>query len=574
MADLKTIKSNTLGNVAAVQTLLERYPVLITTNSLKSINSKTTSFNFMFDLLQVIGVDNDQLFEWASRLIAGNNNDGVLDKIEDSIKTILKLNIKNILTCTVDPIIPDDLLDEHVILDERLPGNVSTEGAGIEIDLSAMDLSGTLRISPTSSIGKYYYFDCDMYGDQMYRSKDFNAFLWYCVNKGLITKENKEKYKMIWDNRNKMVSNINENFFDALTPNDVINYNINNIPNKKQIIQCQYIERQFPFANILKIQLCSSTYYKTRKLFNIGNKNIMSNKTIIEFNNDYIDSLKLFDSKVLMSQIIDKLTGCLGVNVGYTVNEIINKGKIDTIIKKIIESDDTNIEDCYFSFSNDEYDALLQEATLKHAEQYKFSGDDNTTIKFDANELLNYLSGLTSDATLEEQVTVIKNAFTEISVTLAEDDSVIINDRFNFGINIIYQMIQQIVSSIITTILSPKVMILLAINYHIMGKEFPKSIDEVLEGFRNVIISIIKEIKNIILNELYIFLMDQLTPLIELYVSKLAQENIKFYKELLNNLIENCITNNSSDLSAQSIIDNVNYADIVPEETIPNNNLC
>ena len=578
MANLTDIKSNTLGSIAAVQTLLERYPVLITTNSLRSISGKTTSFNFMFDILQIIGVNNDKLLEWASNILAGDGTNGVLDKIEIAIKTILKLNIKNILTCTVNPIIPDDLLDEHEVIDgdnngERVPLNIITEGAGIEIDLSTMDFTGTLKISPTSSIGNYYYFDNNMTPTNLYKSRDFNSFLWYCVNKGLNTKEGKEKYKMIWDNRNAIKTNpMPDSFFTALTPEEVADYNKNYVPNKKQIIQCQFIENNFPYGDKLKVQICSESYYKNRKILGTNKKNIYMNKTIFEFNNDYIDSLKLFDSKVLMAQIINRLTGSLAISVNYNIDQIITQGKIDTIIKKIIESDDTNISDCFYSFSNEEYDTLLQEATLKHAEQYKFSGDENVGIKFNSEELLDFLSGITSEATLQENVTTIKNTFTEVSATLAQDGNVSISDSFNFGINIIYQMIYHIISALIESILSPKVMILLAINSHIMGKDLPKNVDEILEGFGNIIVSIIKEIKDIILNELYNFLMSELTPLIELYVSKITLETIKFYKELLNNLLESCIS--SSGTNVQSVIDNVNYADIIPVENVPNQNKC
>ena len=575
MANLTEQKSNTLGNIAAIQTLLERYPILITTDSLKSISGNTTSFNFMFDILQIIGVDNDKLVEWAANLISGNGEGGVLDSIETAIKTLLKANIKNMLSCTINPIIPDDLLDYHKVKNkygDNLPNDIYTEGSGIEIDLNSIDFSGALKIAPTSSIGKYYYFDNDYLPNDLYKSRDFNAFIWYVINKGLMTESGNEKYKMIWDNRNKPKEKPKEEFFNALTPDDVTNYNKNNLPKKKHIIQCQFLERSFPNNNKLKVQLCSDTYYKTRKLFDIKDEEVALNKTLFEFNNDYIDSLKLFNSKVLIAQIIDKLTGSLALSVGYSINETIVQGQLDMIIKRIIEGDDTTINDCYYSFSNEEYDSLLKDATLKHAGLYKYNGDSNSAVAINPQELLDSLSGISENSTLQEQTTTIKNTFTDVSATIAQDGVISVSDSFNFGMNIIYQIIQQIMYAVISSVLSPKVMILIAINSHLMGNELPSSIEEFLKSINNLLVAIVKEIKDLILEELFNFLIKELEPLISLYLSKLTLETIKYYKELLSNLIDACMSSNNS--SVQGVIDNVNYADIVPQETTPESSIC
>lgn len=580
MSNLTELKADVLGNIAALQTLLERYPVLVTTNSINSIiNNKSLSLNFILDILQIIGVDNQQLVEWAANLLSGDGESGVLDTIETSIKTILKTNIKNLLSCSVNPIISDDLLDYHKVINkygDNLPNDIYTEGSGIEIDLGLIDYSGTLRLSPTSNIGKYYYFDNEKIPNELYTSRDFNAFIWYVINKGLMTELGKEKYKMIWDNRNKINvknKNLEEQFefYSALTPDDVISYNNENIPTKKQLIQCQFVERSFPNNNKLKVQLCSSTYYKTREIIDTNNEKIKINKTIFEFNNDYIDSLKLFDSKVLMAQIVDKLTGSLTISTNYSISETIIKGKIGTIIKKIIEGDDTEINDCFYTFSNEDYDALIQDSTLKHSELYKYNGDEDAAVTINNEDLLKSLTGITENSSLQEQITTIKNTFTDISATIAQDGIVSVLDSFNFGMNIIYQMIEEITYALISSILSPKVMILLSINSKIMGNELPSSIDDIFKSLNNLIVAIIKELKDIIINELYNFLMKQLSPLIELYLNKLTLESIKYYKELLENIINNCLP---SYQGTQSIIDDVNYADIIPQETVPNDSIC
>ena len=66
-------------------------------------------------------------------------------------------------------------------------------------------------------------------------------------------------------------------------------------------------------------------------------------------------------------------------------------------------------------------------------------------------------------------------------------------------------------------------------------------------------------------------MMKQLKPLLELLIHKLALETIKYYKELIRNLIINCIPNFSwGRVGLNTAIDNVNYADIV-NNTQPDN---
>jgi len=63
---------------------------------------------------------------------------------------------------------------------------------------------------------------------------------------------------------------------------------------------------------------------------------------------------------------------------------------------------------------------------------------------------------------------------------------------------------------------------------------------------------------------LYNFMMKQLKPLLELLIHKLALETIKYYKELIQNLILNCIPYFKFGSNAMNTqIDNVNYADII-----------
>jgi hypothetical protein len=126
--------------------------------------------------------------------------------------------------------------------------------------------------------------------------------------------------------------------------------------------------------------------------------------------------------------------------------------------------------------------------------------------------------------------------------------------------------VKQTVVQIVLQVLSPKVGILFAINSQILGDVGDlNDWENFLKHFDNLIANIVESVKDIIVKELYNFMMQQLKPLLELLISKLALETIKYYKELIQNLILNCIPllrfGGGDALNTQ--IDNVNYADII-----------
>jgi hypothetical protein len=564
---LSQLKGDTMGFISSVTTLLERYPGVVITNSFSSIDANADSINFMFDLLRIIGVDNEKILEWVSTLLTGDddNENGLLSVIELAVKALMIANIKNTLSCSVNPVIDDALIESG-------SGGIG-QGTGVQIDLGAIDLFGTLKMAPTSQMGKYYYFDNEYPLNEMWKSKDFNAFLWYVINKSSDPSDS----KLMWDNRNQIKSGAweaNKNTF-LNTSADAYNSGLTDQLKKKPIIKCNFSERDFPKNNQLKGLLSAYTYHRTNKM--IGPLDI--NKTIYEFNWDFVNSLKLFDSKVVVARLIDMLTGSFVFSANYSVDELVVQGKIGAIVKKIIEADDTQITDCFYTFSNEEYDRLLRTAELKHAGQYPYNGDVNTAITIRPDDLLNSLTGITQNSTLQEKTTIIKNTITQVSTTLAQDGSVYQFDKFSFGQGLINQLIENLTITLVTSILSPKVMFLFNVNSQMMGNKLPDSLDDVIESLGNLIIAIVREIKNIIIRELYNFLVEQLRNLIELFTIQITLEAMREYKELLMNLLLMWpfalgVWGLFKKQTVIGQIDNVNYADIIPTKTTPQDITC
>ena len=259
--------------------------------------------------------------------------------------------------------------------------------------------------------------------------------------------------------------------------------------------------------------------------------------------------------------------------------------KISQIVKEVMTSEDTIIDDSFFVFSNSDYDALLNETDLKYSENYKFGEIYGTFSNNDITNITKELYNINNNATLNEKQIAIKNIFTNISATAATNANVSISDKFTLGENIIFEIIKESVTQIVLQILSPKIMLLYTINSYFMGDvsngDFTKiNTINLLKGLTNLIVSITKQILDILLKQLLSEILNELKELLNALLRKILIERIEYYTEILRGILSlikmyyNTLNygnkNNSALTQSISIIDNVDYADIIPTENNPN----
>ena len=267
-------------------------------------------------------------------------------------------------------------------------------------------------------------------------SLDFNAFLWYVINKS--------NGRVIWDNRLKRSKKSTQSLSDDDT---------------RPIITIEYIERssglknsdwsqgylQVPYNNIIHVMLGDTTKKPSLPGDLVPDnykKNYYRKRTLIQFNYDYVSSIKLFDSKVVAAQLLDKLTNALSIDMSLTFNQQLIKYEVSEIVKSVVETDDSEVSDCFFTFSNEKYNSMLEKAELVHAGLFSINGEQNNSITINPEDILNSLNGISEAASLEEQKTIIEGALTEISKTLSttyedEKNNLNFNVQMNFIDNIL-----------------------------------------------------------------------------------------------------------------------------------------
>ena len=284
--------------------------------------------------------------------------------------------------------------------------------------------------------------------------------------------------------------------------------------------------------------------------------------TVYEFNYDFVMGMKLFDAKVMATTLLDTLVNTrLGINLNIAKKHEEATDKIKEIIKNIINSDNSSVEDCYFSFDNQKYDELLKESEKRRAAQYSF-GNSNTSMG-DLSTVRSILEEYDDAATLEEQVEVISRAITQASVIISDgaDDG----DKYGIEFGFVFDLIENLVLAIVNAVLTPKVLLLLEVNRQIMGGNWKAfTIEDLLKAMQSLIISIIKEVRDLVIQELLKLVLKYLQPLKEMIESILLREQIENYTAAINDIIRNCpsIWFEFGNQNLETKLDTIDYADI------------
>ena len=284
--------------------------------------------------------------------------------------------------------------------------------------------------------------------------------------------------------------------------------------------------------------------------------------TVFEFNYDYVMSIKFFDAKVLAHSLMESVLNMnMGINVGLGVRHQEGTETIKEIIKNILESDDSEINDCYYTFDNSKYDALLRKAEEKRARQERFGNVTHETGLFDSvNDILNEYD---ANAELNEQVDVLHRAITQAAVTVSE--GVEESDKFDVEFNFIFDLIEALTTAIVNSILSPKVLMLLEVNQKIMGGTWEKfTLKDLIQALRAIIVAIVKEIRDMVIQELLKLVVNPLEPIKQMLDSILLREQLENYSDAILEIIRNSpfIWFRFSNKYEDTKLDTVDYADI------------
>jgi hypothetical protein len=209
---IKDKKQKVFGEIAAAKTLTTGLPKLKNTNSFPSVNNGNDIILFLSDLVKsLVGQK-----EFVNVIVETLTN--YLDKIEKGLKQTIKKILRNMVSCGVNPSIPDFL---------------KSTGSGIVIPVDKIDFFDQLKVDPNSSVGSLLYSDIT---PTLFDSSDFNTFLYGVIQdpnvthtwQGILdikfeeigTNGNPNNSLIIKTNvnyDNKSINELNDNYVDSIT---------------------------------------------------------------------------------------------------------------------------------------------------------------------------------------------------------------------------------------------------------------------------------------------------------------------------------------------------------------------
>jgi hypothetical protein len=358
-------------------------------------------------------------------------------------------------------------------------------------------------------------------------------------------------------------------------------FNENGEPDKNGKYSCRILNSHpvdrgdsysYSIVNQNGIDVNTLFVYKNDGSYTVENDNIdglyecYPGLTVYEFNYDYVMGMQLFDAKVVTSKLLNLITNLeVGVSLNLNKTQIEAQQRIAEVVKNIIESDAFEVSDCYFTFSNEKYNQMSNAAELKKLKQQPFEGETSKVSSIDTDSIINILNEFSEEGTLEENKDVITRAINQVTASITE--GVEPEDIYGVQVNIICELVQGLVNSIVDSLLSPKLVLLFEVNKRLMGDSGESlSIDDFLNSIMNIIVAIIKEIRDLILKELLDFVLEQLQPIFELLADKIFMEQAMVYRELLRQMIKACGFGKGKKAELETQIDSVDYADIDPIE--------
>lgn len=351
----------------------------------------------------------------------------------------------------------------------------------------------------------------------------------------------------------------------------ILQNDINDLLNRREQIYAAKRRLQFEIGTI-KTQLENTRDQYFPFLNSDKNRNYYYGKSLIEFNIDYIMSLKLFDEKSLAARLLDSLTACLTIDLNFSYKRLLIKNEIKKMVNMITESDDLVVSDCFFTFSNDDYDAMSRQAELRKAGLLTINGDETSAVKINAEDILNSLNQINEDSNKETIQTIIEGTITNLSKELT-DTSYLSTDNANFGIqmNFIENLLDSLAYVIVCSVLSPKVYLLLLINLKIIGRETNFDLECFIGQYKQLIADLIRSIRDQLLDYLMREIMIIIGDLVKEITIKLSVEQARYYARLIKRLID-CFRKHGRSLDFN--VDNVDYSDVYKEQEEPKNNEC
>jgi len=444
--------------------------------------------------------------------------------------------------------------------------------------------------------------------ESLYKTDDMNAFIWYVANRGDNFDETQsvnvddgvnimyEFNKMAWDSRrlNARIQADNRNQIDDgwqqwLTKrtsweigSDDSDFKMVNKDGEK--VESLYPILQFEpseaYGNLehLIVTFPAQRYLHTKKLLG---KEFEITSTIYKFNADYLKSIKIFNWKTIIMNLLYELNGISpipDIQFNLSLSDEIIDARLSTLILNTITADDKEVDDSYYLFSNEDYSEALKRMEIRKYGAKAYDTASSAAIQNPSGTALDTMNSVSTAASLHEIKSTITRGLYSVAGTSGSTGitKTTLSADLAFESNFVYNLLFAIVKPFIRALLSPQIMLLFCINLDVMGLIDLKDLgrgdmdavsDFIFRKLSGIIKKLIVQIKDAIVLYLLEIVKKEIKKLVDEIIILILLEQLNDYIRLLNQIME-CIRRFGIGKTINGI-DEVNYADIIPEAKGP-----
>lgn len=266
-----------------------------------------------------------------------------------------------------------------------------------------------------------------------------------------------------------------------------------------------------------------------------------SNKSIIDFINDYLNTIIIFKTETVVSQSMDLLFGVLTRRVKMNVGCVEKQLEFEKITEKLIDCgvDDPNnvIDNSFYKFSNKDIVDIKNRSRnrINGVKRYDGCPLPGTDVDFATiSEMVEGISGATDNST---KVEILEKGLSDVGKTSAK--SVTNESDKNQSI---YAFIEELIRALRITIsrlvLSPKIVYLVAMMHYLVVGQInyrgPREwIENIICLFRQFLQKILEELSKFLLK----IILRGLKLLLKLYIKYKFEEKLKKDKDVRLSLL-------------------------------------
>jgi hypothetical protein len=250
------------------------------------------------------------------------------------------------------------------------------------------------------------------------------------------------------------------------------------------------------------------------------------NKTLTELNNNFVDSLTLFNTENILNRLMDVIYGSISSNIGKSLKQLETEAQINAIIDKMSNNVNINtIEDSAFDFTNEEIYRQQQEAEKRKCGQTLLQTSNTILSEVPITYLTDFNNQISLATNQEDKKRAVSdglNNMANASVANVTNPTDVSSTKLDF----IQQILNNFIKAIVGVILTPKVALIFIVNYKIIygqSASFSSPLDFIKKNknlINNIVIVITKELIKILL----LFALSEISKLVSKAIAKKQKE--------------------------------------------------